>query len=89
MTLATCELAHALIMRNADKSFARMDVFKNKLMILAVGLGVFLQWAIIEIPFMNKMFKTSDLLLGEWCFAIGCSLVVLVVHELVVLCKKK
>lgn len=89
VTLSTCELAHALTMRNVGKSFVRKDVFKNKLMIASLLLGFVLQWVVIEVPFMNAVFKTSDISFGEWCFVIGCALMVLVAHEVMILLGKK
>ena len=89
VTLATCELAHALIMRNVRKTFIRSDVFKNKIMVLSIVLGGFLQWCVVELPLLNELFKTSDLVLGEWLFAIGCALIIFVVHEVILLLKNK
>ena len=84
-TLAVCELFHAIGMRNVKKSFIRKDFFNNKLMILAVVLGVVLQVAVTEIPLFNEFFKTTRLEFAEWCYILGISLLVLIAHELVVL----
>ncbi len=87
-TLAVCELFHAVGMRSLKKSFVRKDFFKNKLMIIAVGLGLVLQIAVTEIPFLNDFFKTTQLEFAEWCYILGLSLMVLIAHEIIVLFNK-
>lgn len=87
-TLATCELLHALGMRNVNKSFIRKDFFSNKLMIFAVALGIILQVVVTEIPLFNDFFKTSHLDLTEWCFILGISALVLIAHEIIVIITK-
>lgn len=84
-TLAVCELFHAIGMRNLKKSFIRKDFFANRLMIVAVVLGVGLQVLVTEISFLNNFFKTTKLEFMEWCYILGVSLLVLVAHEAIVL----
>lgn len=84
-TLAVCELFHALGMRNTRKTFIRKETFNNKLMLFSVALGVFLQVIVTEIPFLNKFFKTTQLAFSEWCYILGISLLVLIMHEIIVL----
>ena len=87
-TLAVSELFHAVGMRNLRKSFIRKDIFNNKLMIVAVAIGVSLQVLVTEIPFLNDFFKTTQLAFTEWCFVLGLSLMTLIAHELFVLIMK-
>lgn len=87
-TLAICELFHAIGMRNLKKSFIRKEFFNNKLMIFAVILGVVLQVAVTEIPFLNEFFKTTRLDFMEWCYILGVALLVLIAHEILVVISK-
>jgi Ca2+-transporting ATPase len=84
-TLAVSELFHAVGMRNLKKSFIRKDIFNNKLMVIAVVLGVALQVLVTEVPFLNDFFKTTKLEFAEWCFILGVSLMTLIAHEILVL----
>ena len=84
-TLAISELFHAVGMRNLRKSFIRRDIFNNKLMIIAVSLGLFLQILVTEVAALNDFFKTTRLAVTEWCFILGLSFITLIAHELLVL----
>jgi len=84
-TLATCELLHAIGMRNLKKSFIRKEIFNNKLMIFAVCIGILLQVLVTKIPLCNDYFKTTNLGVGEWCYILGVSLFVLIAHETLIL----
>ena len=87
-TLAVCELIHALGMRNIKKSFIRKDFFANKLMVFSLFFGIALQVLVTEIPFLNEFFKTTQLAFTEWCYILGLSCIVLLVHELLVIINK-
>ena len=86
--LAVSELFHAIGMRNLKKTFIRKDIFNNKLMIVALVLGIGLQVLVTEIPFLNDFFKTTQLAFTEWCFILGISLMTLVAHELLIIGSK-
>lgn len=86
-TLAVCELLHAIGMRNTNKSFVRKEFFNNKLMLLAVGLGIALQVMVTEVTLLNNFFKTTQLQFFEWCYILGIALIVLLAHEMIVMIK--
>ena len=86
--LAVSELFHAIGMRNLKKTFIRKDIFNNKLMVVALVLGIGLQVLVTEIPFLNDFFKTTQLAFTEWCFILGISLMTLVAHELLIIGSK-
>ena len=86
--LAVSELFHAIGMRNLKKTFIRKDIFNNKLMVVALVLGIGLQVLVTEIPFLNDFFKTTQLAFTEWCFILGISLMTLVAHELLIVGSK-
>lgn len=80
--LAVSQLFHAIGMRDVNRSIFNRDIFKNKMMIFAFVFGIALQILVTEIPFMEHVFGTTELTLGEWAALIGVSIVPLIVHEI-------
>jgi Ca2+-transporting ATPase len=87
MTLATSQLFHVVGMRNVNRSVFRMNHLENKMMILAVGLTLALQFALIEIPTFEHLFGTVSIGMTGWLTVLALSVVPMVVHEIVVLVK--
>lgn len=83
--LGISELFHAVGMRNVEKSIFRSGFFSNKLMLAACAIGLCLQVAVTEVPFLVKVFRTAFLDAGEWGFLMLLAAAPLVVHELLVL----
>ena len=81
VVLSSCELLHAVGMRNVKKTIIRKELFHNKLMLFALVLGFALQWLVVEVGVMEDVFKTAYLTVWEWCFVLGVSLLVVLVHE--------
>lgn len=71
--LGMSQLFHAIGMRDVDCSLFRMKHFTNKLMMLAVVLGIALQALVTTVPYFIKAFGTVPLSfpIGKCCF---CSL---------------
>lgn len=87
-TLGVSQLFHAIGMRNYDKSLFRMNHLENKAMLGAFLVGLMLQIAVTEIPFLTVVFETVKLSLAEWFNLILISMVPLLSHEVIVLLKK-
>ncbi len=87
VALGTSQLFHAIGMRNTDRSVFRMNHLKNKVMIVAFFVGLALQIAVTEIPFLTTMFGTVELSFVEWIDLLLISMVPLVCHEIIVFCK--
>lgn len=87
VTLGTSQLFHAVGMRNTNKSIFRFNHLENKTMLLAVAVGLVLQIAVTEIPFLTVFFSTIALSLTEWVDLVLIALIPLVFHELLVLGK--
>ncbi len=83
-TLGISQLFHAIGMRNYNKSLFKMKMLDNKAMIAAFTIGLFLQVAVTEIPFLTEVFETSQLSLREWFNLILLSMVPLLSHEIIV-----
>ena len=65
-----------------------MKHLNNPYMLLAWGIGLFLQVLVTEIPYFVELFGTSRLSLGEWKMLFALSCMPLLVHELLILSEK-
>ena len=79
-TLVLCNLFSVLNARSATLS-AFHGIGSNKLLWGAIALGVVLQIAVVEIPFLQTAFGTVSLDLVHWIVALGLSSLVLWVEE--------
>ncbi len=82
--LAVSQLFHMLGMLNQKKSVFRTFSKDHWLAWVAFWVGMALQVAVTEIPFMNVAFYTAHLSFIEWLDLLLLSMAPLVVHELVV-----
>lgn len=87
-TLAMSELFHAVGMRDTENSIFRFNHLDNKVMILALAIGIVGQVAVTEIPFLMDVFGTVRMSWKMWLFIVVISLMPLVVHEIWFLIKK-
>lgn len=83
--LGISQLFHAIGMRDIHTSLFRMHHLRNKLMLAALFIGLALQFAVTEIPFLIRAFGTVGLLPAEWLFLIFLAALPLLAHELFVL----
>lgn len=83
--LGMSQLVHAIGMRDVNKSVFKMNHFNNPYMLLAWGMGIFLQVLVTEIPYFVELFGTSRLSLHEWGMLGILSCMPLVIHELLIL----
>lgn len=83
--LGMSQLVHAIGMRDVNKSVFKMNHLNNVYMILAWGMGLFLQVIVTEIPYFVGLFGTSRLSLSEWGMLGVLSAMPLVIHELLIL----
>lgn len=86
-TLAIAELFHAVGMRDTEHSIFRFNHLDNKVMILALVVGIAGQVAVTEIPFLTNIFGTCRLDWTMWLMVVLLSLVPLLFHEIIVLCR--
>lgn len=80
--LGMSQLFHAVGMRDVNRSVFRMNHRNNPYMIAAAVLGLLLQAAVTEIPFLIDLFGTVRLGVNEWLQLLALSLMPLIVHEL-------
>lgn len=86
--LAVSQLFHAIGMRDVDKSIFKMNLFNNRMMIIAFVFGLVCQILVTEVPFLIAAFGTTEISFMEWFYIILTCMIPLVFHELFVLIKK-
>jgi Ca2+-transporting ATPase len=80
--LGISQLFHAIGMRDVNRSVFRMDHRSNPQMLLALAVGIALQAAVTEVPFLVTLFGTVRLSMEEWIRLMALSVTPLLVHEL-------
>ncbi len=81
-SLVFFELLNAINCRSLDKSVFRIGFFRNPWLLVAVLSSVLLQFVIISVPFLQKVFGVTQLLPMDWAIVIGMSLISFVMLEL-------
>jgi len=89
IALTCSQLFHALNCRNLTTSLFKIGPFGNKKLIAANGASLLLQFAIIYIPFTQKIFKVNALGLLDVIVLIAISSFPLWAMELVKLVNKR
>ncbi|MEW6417653.1 MAG: cation-translocating P-type ATPase [Nitrospirota bacterium] len=74
--LCLSQLGHVLAIRSEKQSLFKIGLFSNKYLLGAVLFTVALQLATIYVPFLNPIFKTESLTLGELTITLAFSTVV-------------
>ncbi|HJX05993.1 MAG TPA: calcium-translocating P-type ATPase, SERCA-type, partial [Candidatus Nanoarchaeia archaeon] len=85
-TMAFCvlvfyQLVNVFNCRHDDKSLFHLKPFSNKYLILAVVVSLALQITVVQIAFLQPIFKTTALSLREWGSVLLLSLTVFVYEE--------
>ncbi len=79
--LGISQLVHAFNMRSQHSIF-KAGVFRNKFLVLALVLGVVLQFTIISVPMLASIFKVSALSPFAWLICIVLSILPIPIVEL-------
>ena len=80
--LCLAQLAHVLAIRSERQSLFTQGLLSNKPLIGAVGLTVALQLAAIEVPSLNRVFKTEALSVAEVAFTVAAASLVFIAVEI-------
>ncbi len=81
-TLTLCQLAHVLAIRSERDSLFKLGLTSNLPLLGAVVLTVILQLATIYVPFLNPIFKTQPLTIGELAVCLLLPIVVFIGVEI-------
>lgn len=82
--LGLSQLFHAVGMRDTEKSVFRMNHLENRLMLLAFILGIGLQMAVTEVPYLVVIFQTVKLTGAEWRELLFLAAAPMAAHELLI-----
>jgi P-type Ca2+ transporter type 2C len=80
-TLVFCQMALALGVRSEHQALWTLGLRSNPQMLGAVALTIALQLAVVYVPFLQTIFRTTAMPLGDLLIAVGAALVVLLVVE--------
>ena len=80
--LCLSQMGHVLAVRSEKESFFKQGALSNKPLLGAVLLTLILQLATIYVPFLNSVFKTQPLAVGELIVTFLLSSVVFVAVEI-------
>ncbi len=87
--LTFSQLVNALVIRSETESLFRLGLLSNKPLLGTVLLTVLLQLAIIYVPFLNGIFKTTPLPWQELLMCFALPVVILIAVELEKCYKRK
>ncbi|HLG30780.1 MAG TPA: cation transporting ATPase C-terminal domain-containing protein, partial [Candidatus Brocadiales bacterium] len=79
--LVFTQLFHAFNCRNGLLSIFKIGFLSNKKLIFACVLSMLLQFAIVQTPFLNKIFNTVPLRAVDWLYIFIASSVIMWVME--------
>ncbi len=81
ITMAMFQWFNAWNCRSETKSLFTIGLFTNRWLVAATILVLFLQFAIVYIPFMQYIFKTVPLSLSDWLLVVAVSFPIVIVEE--------
>jgi Ca2+-transporting ATPase len=81
-TLTLSQMGHALAIRSGRDSLFKIGLLSNRALLGAVLLTFFLQMAVVYVPFLQDLFKTTALTLTELGVSLLMSLAVHIAVEL-------
>lgn len=76
-------LLYTFCLRDLSKPFWRTNLFSNKMLLFAIGLGFLLQIVVIYNGFLQKIFHTVPLGFWHWVLILAINAVVILVIELI------
>ena len=79
--LVFCQLVHSMAIRSESRSLFRMGLFTNPALLGAIALSVVLQLALLYVPWLQGVFRTTALTPAQLAVVFVVPLVVLVAVE--------
>jgi Ca2+-transporting ATPase len=80
--LTLSQLGHVLAIRSERESLFTLGVMSNRMLMAALLLTFALQMAVLYVPWLNPIFKTEPLSVGELAACLALSTVVFVAVEI-------
>ena len=82
-TLVLIQLLHSLNFRSERYSIFSLHSLANRWLLVAIFGSVLLQLGVIYLPFARSIFRTVPIGLSEWLVVFACSIVPLVIIDLI------
>lgn len=82
ITMALFQWFNAWNCRSSTQSIFKIGLFTNKWLLITTIFVLFLQGALLEVPFMQEAFNTVSITGSQWLLAIAVSSSILVLEEL-------
>lgn len=83
--LGMSQLFHAIGMRDIETSLFKMNHLENRLMLVAFTVGIGLQMAVTEVPYLIALFGTCRLTAVDWVRLLVLASMPLLAHEILIL----
>ena len=80
--LTLSQLGHVMAIRSEHESLFRLGVFSNRPLIITLIFTMALQMAVLFVPWLNPIFRTAPLSLGELGLCLALSSVVFIAVEI-------
>jgi P-type Ca2+ transporter type 2C len=85
-TLAFCSLVAfrwfiAFSARSDEYTVFKLGVFRNRWLVIIIGVSILLQMAVIYVPFLQTAFKTVPMTLDRWGIALLAGLALFIIEE--------
>jgi P-type Ca2+ transporter type 2C len=68
--------------RSDEHTIFKIGIWRNKALVISIGLAILLQIAVIYVPFLQTAFHTYPLSLRDWAIVIGAAGGVFILEEL-------
>lgn len=81
-TLAVFQWFNAWNCKSESKSIFQMNPFSNKFLVGATGIVIFLQFAALYTPFLQKILHTTPLSISEWLVIVPIASSIILVEEI-------
>jgi Ca2+-transporting ATPase len=80
--LCFSQLAYVLAIRSEHQSLFMLGLWSNRALLATVVFTVLLQLALIYVPVLQPIFKTTPLSIGEMTIAVGIALIAFAAVEI-------
>jgi len=70
-TLVAFEWFRAFNARSDEHTAIELGIFRNRYLVLSIGLAALLQVAVVYVPFLQAAFRTEPLSIAQWGIVIG------------------
>lgn len=86
-TLAFCAIVAfewfmAFSARSDEHTICKLGIFRNRILVISIGIAVLLQMAVVYVPFLQTAFKTFPLTMRDWGIVVASAGGLFVLEEI-------